>query len=239
MVNRRIRQNTGLAIGGIIGTGCVLLLALNIGERFLVPGPVITGHQDVRCDFCHQQATGTFRQQIQANAQFLLGQRPRAADFGRKDVTSTACLSCHDGPNDRHPIYRFFEPRFKKARQQIQPTRCISCHLEHTGKRVTKTEIGYCKSCHKDTALKKDPISIPHKSLIADKRWETCLGCHDYHGNHLMKTALDLQKALPPERISEYFEGGPSPYSEKKGYLASEEPRRLSILEQPPSVPAR
>ena len=54
-----------------------------------------------------------------------------------------------------------------------------------------------------------------------------------------MKTALDLQKALPPELISEYFEGGPSPYSEKKRYPASKEPRGLSILEQPPNAPAR
>ena len=66
MATRRIRPNIGLTVGGIIGTSCVLLLALNIGERFLVPGPINVGHQNLRCEFCHQTAAGTFRQQRQA-----------------------------------------------------------------------------------------------------------------------------------------------------------------------------
>ena len=35
------------------------------------------------------------------------------------------------------PYFDFFEPRFAEAREKIQPQFCLSCHLEHSGKRVT------------------------------------------------------------------------------------------------------
>ena len=43
-------------------------------------------------------------------------------------------------------------------------------------------------------------------------RWETCLGCHDFHGNHAMKAPRRLGDAIPSDQIQRYFDGGRSPY---------------------------
>ena len=221
---RRTRQNIGYLIGLLLGLGSIVILSISWGEHYLMPGPSNVGHEDVQCKYCHISAVGTFRQQIQANVQYLLGKRPKIADFGRKDVSNESCTGCHKRPDDRHPVYRFFEPRYKKVRQQLKPQFCISCHLEHTGNRVTLTETTYCQSCHKKLVLKNDQISIPHHELIREKRWQTCLGCHDFHGNHILETEKKVAKLISPQRILEYFQGGDSPYSDKKYKQASKEP---------------
>ena len=119
-----------------------------------------------------------------------------AVDFGHQPVTNATCLECHDRPNDRHPVFRFFEPRFAEAREQIQPQYCLSCHLEHSGKRVTTFEITSCVHCHKDITLNHDPTTISHEDLIEAGQWESCLGCHDFHGNHVMKPKMVVEQIL-------------------------------------------
>lgn len=89
---------------------------------------------------------------------------------------------------------------------------------------MTRSKITFCETCHEETSLKTDPLSVSHEVLIAEKRWESCLGCHDFHGNHVMETETDIIKILPPERILDYFQGSASPYAEKKHYLAREKP---------------
>ena len=141
-------------------------------------------------------------------------------DFGHQVVTNENCLACHERPNDRHPVYRFLEPRFLKAREALSPQFCVSCHAEHKGQRVTRTEIDYCVNCHKKTRLRKDPLDVSHERLIALKRWESCLGCHDFHGNHMMKTAKTVEAIIPAEKIRAYFQGGASPYGTERRYKA-------------------
>lgn len=181
-------------------------MSVSWGEYFLMPGPSNVGHENLKCEDCHQSAEGSFRQKIQANTLFLLGMRTNSVDFGRKDVSNENCMTCHDKPDDRHPVYRFFEPRFKEVRQTLKPQYCISCHLEHCGKRVTLIDGEFCQSCHQKLVLKHDPISIPHEQLIQDKQWQTCLGCHDFHGNHIMETPKNLDQIISQERILEYFQ---------------------------------
>jgi hypothetical protein len=152
-----------------------------------------------------------------------MGLRDKPVDFGYQDVGNSVCLDCHLRPNDRHPVSRFLEPRFAIARKAIMPQFCLSCHLEHTGKRITLKSISYCLNCHENTKLENDPITIPHTVLIKEARWNTCLGCHDYHGNHVMKTEIQVSKAHSPETIQNYFLGGPSPYSDTLFYQARDE----------------
>jgi hypothetical protein len=220
---KRRRQNLGYAIGITVGLVCLGILLAPSQEKLHVRGPMNTGHEEFKCTSCHKPARGTLRQQLQANVRYLLGLREMAADFGQRDVTSEICLECHDRPKDRHPVYRFLEPRFAKARANLQPQFCISCHLEHHGRRVTRREIGYCVNCHKDTKLKNDPITISHADLITAEHWESCLGCHDFHGNHVMKTKTVVKEAFTPEQIRIYFEGGPSPYPKTLYYKAQKE----------------
>ncbi|MEM7483232.1 MAG: cytochrome c3 family protein [Acidobacteriota bacterium] len=189
-------------------------------ETFHALGPMNTGHAEVQCSACHRQAPGTFRQQVQANARYAFGLRPEPADFGLADVSDAACLDCHERPNDRHPTFRFLEPRFAKARENLQPQTCMGCHLEHAGERIT-VKADYCSECHGDLELKVDPVDTPHHELVATASWNTCLGCHDFHGNHLWKAPTRMADRLDPAVIEEYFRGGPSPYSDEKEFRAT------------------
>jgi len=217
---QRKRHNLGYLIATITTLLLIVILFLPQSKTLLKPGPMNTGHASLDCTACHRDAKGSLRQQLQANVQYLINNRSTLADVGYRPVISQDCLSCHSRKNDRHPIFRFNEPRFKDARDAIQPHKCISCHQEHQGVRITSKE-NFCSNCHKDLKLKKDPVDISHESLVKDKKWKTCLRCHDYHGNHIMASINELEKAHPQRVISEYFKGSESPYSEKKRYKAN------------------
>ena len=169
------------------------------------------GHEKLACESCHTPAPGTTRQQVQANVRYLLGLRKTAADFGNRDVTNSDCLACHERPFDRHPVFRFNEPRFEKARAELGANQCQSCHAEHTGKKVT-AKATYCSTCHSDLEMENDPIDVPHVKLVEQERWETCLGCHDFHGNHKYVAPKKVKQVFTPARIADYFHGGKSPY---------------------------
>lgn len=197
----------------------IIIFALPQNESMLSPGPMNPGHEEVACNECHLQADGSTRQQLQANLQYFLGNRAASVAIGHNPVNNADCLACHRRAKDNHPIFRFLEPRFSKARRDLAPHTCNSCHTEHRGRRVSMA-VDACKICHKKLVLKKEPLKISHKQLIKKKRWETCLGCHDFHGNHEMKTETDLQQILSSQRIEEYFKDSKSPYSKDKKYKA-------------------
>ena len=62
------------------------------------------------------------------------------------------------------------------------------------------------------------------QSLIDAGEWDSCMGCHDFHGNHLMTTREKLSEVIPPGQILAYFRGGVSPYSPDKKFTARREP---------------
>jgi hypothetical protein len=217
-------QNNAYLTGFCAGTAILAcIVALPGGEKFQAKGPMNTGHETLACSSCHRVSQGSFRQQIQANLRYALELRKTPVEFGRKPVGNEQCLDCHNRPNDRHPVYRFLEPRFAKTREALHPHRCVSCHAEHNNKRVTLADGGYCVNCHKDTKLKKDPLDVSHATLIEQKRWNSCLGCHDFHGNHIMKTERSVEKAIPSDKIRTYFDGGPSPYGTSLYYKSKKE----------------
>lgn len=216
----RHRQNLAYLAGACLGLAVLAYSVLPAGEKLHAKGPMNTGHEKLACTGCHNHAPGSFRQQIQANLRYALGLRGTSAPFGRLPVGNQHCLACHERPNDRHPVYRFLEPRFAKVREELHPHACAACHAEHQGKRVTLAETGYCVHCHKETRLRKDPLDVSHEKLIALKRWDSCLGCHDFHGNHIMKTGKSVEKTIPVGEIRAYFEGGPSPYGDARFHKA-------------------
>lgn len=128
-----------------------------------------TGHEELECEDCHRKAKGTLRQQLQTSAKYLLGKQALSVDIGHENVKNEHCLACHRRPKDRHPVYRFLEPRFKDARNKIQPQYCNSCHQEHNGKRLTANP-EYCEVCHGKLKLKKDPLDISHHKIVTEKR---------------------------------------------------------------------
>ncbi len=222
----RFRQNLGLALGLAAGATALVLLLLPGQDAWHARGPMNTGHEAIGCENCHLPTSGTLRQQIQANARYLLGLRGTAVDFGLQRVGNGQCLACHDFPEERHPVFRFTEPRFREVRQVLHPESCVACHLEHRGVRVSLEAIGYCRHCHEETRLKTDPVDIPHDALIAAGDWDSCLGCHDFHGNHVMQVSERVSEVIAPDLILAYFRGGASPYASRKRYAARREPLR-------------
>ena len=153
-------------------------------------GPDNPGHEEIECGECHAPAEGFF------------GYGPAGND---------QCLSCHDNPNDRHPVAKFMEPEFEQARQAANVQSCIGCHSQHQERRVSAS-IMVCQHCHQDMALENDPVDIPHTTLVEQSRWKTCLGCHDFHGNHDFKAPVMMANQISEQEIQRYFESGESPY---------------------------
>ena len=223
---RRKRQFFGYIAGLLLALGGYVTLMWPDNEDLVSLGPMNTGHDDLTCDNCHIKARGTAMQQLQANVMYLFGMRKKSVTFGHEDVDNAACKSCHDRPNDRHPVHRFLEPRFADARQAIHPELCESCHREHNDVRLVINDTGYCRNCHDDTELKEDPLDVPHTELIKQEMWTTCLQCHDFHGNHEMETAIMMRDTIPLQKIEEYIRGGLSPYGEDKKFVATKTPRK-------------
>lgn len=211
-----MKQPTRRRIG--VGTGVLVGLAITAwlhapGQAHLrAPGPMNSGHGDVACESCHREAPGSTRQQLQTVARHWLGRDAKPVDVGFRAVGNAECESCHVRPDDRHPVYRFLEPRFAEARAAIHPEQCTSCHREHAGVRVTVADGTYCRQCHGDLAVKSDPLDVPHRDLVQTQRWDSCLGCHDFHGNHGMTSPTRIVDAIPPAAIRTYLRGGASPY---------------------------
>lgn len=209
-------KHAGLLVGTVSGVLCILLLTFPQRNSLMAKGPMNIGHEDLDCQECHLPARGTLAQQFSSNVYHWLGLREAALSFGSEDVASGACLDCHERPDDRHPISRFLEPHFAEARRQLKVQDCTTCHAEHQGKRVTLATIGYCVHCHQDTALAEDPILPTHAELVRDEFWNSCLQCHDFHGNHKRDTPALLADGISEARIWAYFDGAPSPYSSEK-----------------------
>jgi hypothetical protein len=207
----RGRRRIGVASGVALAIAAVAFLLLPEQAHLSAPGTMNAGHERLECAGCHRPAPGTIRQQLQADARFVLGKRASLADFGARDVRNDDCLACHERPFDRHPAFRFTEPRFAEVRTTLAPHRCESCHREHSGARVT-VQAGYCARCHDQLEMKKDPLDVPHVELVRQGQWLTCLGCHDFHGNHLMEKRTKIGSAIDAGQIQRYFEGGASPY---------------------------
>lgn len=213
MSNRK-RHNRGYLIGVAFSLVVLLFLFLPSSQIHLKNGPMLPGHEKLKCFSCHKDELGSFRQQLQANIQYLLNNRRDAVSVGLRPVENNECIKCHERPNERHPVYRFREPKYRKAREEIKADTCIACHLEHKSKRIT-VPMSFCVHCHDELKLKNDPVDVSHKRLIRDKNWDSCLTCHDYHGNHDMKVEVKIEKAIPVSELKKYFNRGANPYPGK------------------------
>ena len=201
----------GLLIAVISG----VILLLPASEDWHAAGPHNTGHTDIDCTECHAPATGNFAGQALKNMLHAVGLSDSATPFTYTPAGNDQCLACHDNPDDRHPVAKFMETEFASARETAGVQSCLGCHQQHRGVRVT-VHAGVCQNCHQDTAMSDDPVDIPHTTLIRDQRWGTCLGCHDFHGNHDRAAPKRMAELLSEEQIQQYFDGGTSPYGHRR-----------------------
>lgn len=196
-----------------------VLLLLPSQESWRSSGPIVAGHVGVDCADCHTEASGTMRQQLQANMRALVGMREDGADFAHAAIENADCEACHVNEGDAHPVYRFQEPRFAEVREILGPTQCVSCHAEHTGKRATVSPT-MCQHCHEEMDFRDDPVEPTHAELVLDEAWESCMGCHDFHGNHITEVPTNIDDAAAIEAVQAYLDGGSSPYGNELRYEA-------------------
>ena len=208
--NARLRTVAyGMSI--LVGLGVLVLLSAGKADRFHAAGPANPGHEDLDCAQCHRPAPGTLRQQAQAKVRAFFSVRENDVAFANRKVETKDCVACHARDDDRHPVYRFDEPKFKLARKVLGANSCIGCHVEHSGNR-TEIEPDACKTCHGELAMREDPLDVPHKELVKKGQWDSCLTCHDFHGNHGYKAPTRLDVGLSPKAVEAYLRAGPSPY---------------------------
>ena len=201
---------------GLIAAAIGGVLLLFPGREFWhAAGPHNVGHSNVACNECHAPAPGNFAGQTIDILLHAVGMSDSATFFVYAPAGNEQCLDCHTNPDDRHPVAKFLEPEFAEARQAAGVQSCVNCHQEHLGVRVSVTR-RVCQHCHQDTVLDDDPVDIPHNTLIDDQRWETCLGCHDFHGNHDRNVPKLMSEVLTEEQIQQYLDGGLSPYGHRR-----------------------
>jgi hypothetical protein len=217
----RPRQFLGSALGLLVGVPIMTWLLSPVGESARSHGPRMPGHETLECSQCHDRAPGTLRQQLQAKVRFALGQRREDATFGLLPVTNRVCSECHERSEDRHPAHRFLEPRFEAARRDLGAHRCISCHPEHEARRLSQP-ITFCQSCHgglkDDLKPEHDAIAPSHAQLVEENKWESCLSCHDFHGNHEGEAPRLSDPNRNPVALEHYFVGvgADDPFGKKR-----------------------
>lgn len=206
-----------------IGVALVgLLLGLPNYARSVVPGHMVPGHEGVACVKCHVPAPGSMRQQVQANVMHWVGLRGSGASFGHEPVASASCSGCHAREDDRHPTFRFREPRFTAVNKTLDARNCLTCHSEHKAERVSNDGT-FCAACHDGMKARKEVIQPTHADLSATKRWDTCLTCHDFHGNHPVKAPHRFEQAHDLAAVRAYLGSGADPYSPRKKHEARKE----------------
>ena len=215
----KTRQKRAFFSALVLSTAIMIVLMHPANSSLHQLGQMNPGHDKLRCEACHQQEIGTLRQRLRANVISLINFRAPSFSIMNKPVTNTECLQCHQRDDDRHPTYRFNEPKYSKVRTIIAPQLCNSCHQEHKGQRVSSQQ-DICQHCHDKLQIKKDPLEVSHQSLIKQEQWDSCLGCHDFHGNHIRQTPSQSADAISTPEIKKYFLNADSPYSDKKQYKA-------------------
>lgn len=146
----------------------VLGLAIFLGygvmggpEEYFMPGETSHGHHQIEmaCSVCHTEKG--------------------------KGVKQDACTQCHQEEltriDDSHPVIKFKDPRNAPRLENIEATKCITCHREHqpeiTGDMGVTLPTDYCYYCHQEIASQRPS----HEGMGFD----TCAtaGCHNFHDN--------------------------------------------------------
>jgi hypothetical protein len=208
---RRKAYGLGIAAAAI----AALLLVVPGRESWHAGGPPNVGHERTDCSACHTPAPGNAAGQVFGNLMYAVGLAESAPYFVFEPAGTEQCLACHENPDDRHPIAEFAKPEYETARQEVGVQSCLGCHQQHLGTRVSVTP-RVCRYCHEDTVVDDDPVDVPHSDLFAQARWDTCLGCHDFHGNHDRTVPTRMSEVIMEAEIRRYLDGGASPYGYRR-----------------------
>ena len=115
-------------------------------------------------------------------------------------MESSACLDCHEHPDDWHPISQFLEPRFPEEWERIKAHMSVTCNAECRGVRVTQATVGYYTHCHQDV-LWQTTVFYPPRVSGEWRAWPARLQCHSFHGSHVWKTPVSLDIIVPEAQV--------------------------------------
>jgi ferredoxin-NADP reductase/bacterioferritin-associated ferredoxin len=205
-----------------VGAALFLLIAFffssTTGQMLMTTGHPNVGHEALSCHECHTPSMGSTRQQAQALIQHWLNNRT-VVSWQYEPVNNDVCIRCHDRSNDVHAAHLFQESKYADIRDTLGPDRCVSCHHEHRGVLVTQT-MTFCQSCHQDMNFKNDALQPPnsptHSDLVAQAQWDTCLGCHDYHGTHQWDSPTEFEQRIQASDVKSYLNGSQPLYTSPK-----------------------
>ncbi|MFT4630078.1 MAG: formate-dependent nitrite reductase cytochrome c552 subunit [Arenicella sp.] len=164
------KKNFGFLHYGISVTvllSAVLGFNLFQGDMTLFkPGATSDGHHQIKmqCTVCHLES------------------------FQAGEQMQKACMNCHEEPlikvRDTHPKKKFTDPRNAELLTTIDPTRCVTCHVEHSPEITDQFGVtlptDFCFYCHEDIG--------EEKKNHQDYAFEDCSnsGCHNYHDNRAL-----------------------------------------------------
>lgn len=159
------------------------LFAYNLfkGDRQLfLPGQTTHGHHQIelKCEACHVES------------------------FKAGEPMQEACMNCHsesmEQARDKHPKKKFTDPRNADLLSNLDATKCVTCHIEHspeiTGEHGVTLPEDFCFYCHQNIGSERPS----HESFEFDSCGNS--GCHSYHDNRALYEKF-LQKSIDNPHI--------------------------------------
>ena len=196
-------KNNSLWILLVLGLAVYLGYGIAGGppEQVFMPGETTHGHHQIEmaCSVCHTQGEG---------------------------VKQDACTQCHaeelERVDDSHPVIKFKDPRNASRLEQIEATKCVTCHREHqpelTNDMGVTMPTDYCYHCHQEIGTERPS----HEGMGFDSC--ATAGCHNFHDNsalyeRFLSDHLDEPdfKEIALVRMRDLYDTPESPYGDSLG----------------------
>ncbi|GAA6137230.1 cytochrome c3 family protein [Arenicella sp. 4NH20-0111] len=149
-------------------------------KQLFLPGQTTHGHHQIEleCKACH------------------------AKSFTAGEPMQNACMTCHGEPlekaRDKHPKKKFTDPRNADLLANLDATKCVTCHVEHSPEITSEHGVtlpqDFCFYCHQDIANERPS----HEGFEFDGCGSS--GCHSYHDNRALYERF-LQKNIDKPSI--------------------------------------
>lgn len=127
-------------------------------QGWFLPGKTSYGHHQIAmaCAVCHTPFVG---------------------------VKQQTCVQCHGSElknvNDSHSERKFKDPRNASMLLNLDASKCVSCHAEHSPERTNRlgvsVPVDFCIYCHAEIGSERKT----HQNLD----FQSCRRCHNYHDN--------------------------------------------------------
>lgn len=172
------------ALVTVLGSGVLGWQLVDADPRPFQPGALSYAHHQLAlsCASCHDAA------------------------FSGDVAIEKRCQGCHlaamKAIGDAHGPRKFADPRNAEELQNLDASRCVTCHREHvpesTRAMLVTQPADVCMACHRDIA----ELRVSHRNVAADSC--TNAGCHNYHDNSTLYEAFLAAHAAEPALLQSF-----------------------------------